>query len=675
MKTHFRTSPTHFARTSSFVASVAFVSCCVLLGLPTCASATEYSDDFANGINTNIWTASTTMANSAVSLVNGTVQLQSRGRLISVPPMPNADIQGRFRFTGDLTDELAVVLRTDGTFQQDTYEEAANGIFVVFQDGAVGIHDIAANKVASSSFSAAQNTFYDFRIVDSGTNIALYFNDSPVPTVSLSTTNNFGNKVVVYNRELSGDTTQIAFLTVNTPSALPAALVTLEFVTVGDPGNPPDSTVMLTDGTSGYGSVPSVYQIGKFEVTCSQYAAFLNAKAKSDPLGLYSSTAPQQPRVGGIVRNGTPGTYSYAVQSGFENRPVGFVSFYDAIRFCNWVNNGATPASDTEMGAYTLLGGTAIPTNASSITRNAGANVFLPNENEWYKAAYYQPSASGGPPGNYWKYATRNNEPPAPAAPSGDINSANYASAAPTLLTGVGSYTNSASFYGTFDQDGNVWEWNESQQGALRGMRGGGWIDGGSLNFSDGIFFGVSPGASVTLIASYRGKDNPWADDNSETGFRVAASSGPCFPHTATGVASVVNGFVVGITLTDGGCGYTNAPLVEILGGGGSSAVATAMVTNGVVTSIHITDAGIGYTNAPIVVIASPPFAPWLTIAVSQVAVTEHVVLGHNYVLESSSDMQNWTQVGAEFTAQSEVITQKLDVTANGGFFRLREVP
>lgn len=83
-------------------------------------------------------------------------------------------------------------------------------------------------------------------------------------------------------------------------------------------------------------------------------------------------------------------------------------------------------------------------------------------------------------------------------------------------------------------------------------------------------------------------------------------SSTPCVPHNATAVATVVNGFVVGATITDSGCGYTSTPVVLIQGGGGTGATATAVVTNGSVTQIVITDAGIGYTSSPSITIYSP---------------------------------------------------------------------
>jgi hypothetical protein len=154
-----------------------------------------------------------------------------------------------------------------------------------------------------------------------------------------------------------------------------------------------------------------------------------------------------------------------------------------------------------------------------------------------------------------------------------------------------------------------------------------------------------------------------------------AIESGFCSPHAAQATAIVTNGFVVGATITDNGCGYTNAPLVLISGGGGSNAIAMATIQNGFVTSINIINPGAGYTNQPDILIGSPPFVPTLTINVSRVNVTQHVVLGFNYVLESSPDMINWTATGPSFTAQSEEITTEFVVNQTGQYFRIRQVP
>jgi formylglycine-generating enzyme required for sulfatase activity len=167
---------------------------------------------------------------------------------------------------------------------------------------------------------------------------------------------------------------------------------------------------------------------------------------------------------------------------------VNYVSWYDAIRFANWLHNGQG-SGDTETGAYTLLGGTPTPINGVSITRNSGATWFLTSEDEWYKAAYYQPAAQGGDTDNYWLYPTASNTTPtiATANSTGDIsnpgaNVANYHSGADWNsqngnVTTVGSAGPlSDSFFGTADQGGNVSEWNEALiSGSLRGQRGGSW--------------------------------------------------------------------------------------------------------------------------------------------------------------------------------------------------------
>jgi hypothetical protein len=151
-------------------------------------------------------------------------------------------------------------------------------------------------------------------------------------------------------------------------------------------------------------------------------------------------------------------------------------------------------------------------------------------------------------------------------------------------------------------------------------------------------------------------------------------SQPPCIPHGATAVAQVVNGFVVGATITDPGCGYTEAPMIKIIGSG-TGATATATLSNGSVTEIKITSTGSGYSTNTTFRIASPPSMPWLQIGVSKVNVTMHVTMGKNYIVESSTDMVNWTQVGSQFTAEDEVVVQEFAVDQVGRYFRVTQVP
>ncbi len=236
----------------------------------------------------------------------------------------------------------------------------------------------------------------------------------------------------------------------------------IETVTVGDVGNSADISNVF-EGVS-TGAVGYEYAIGKYEVTNSQYAVFLNAKARTDPHGLYNEL--MNPSAipgftngvhGGIVRSGSDGNYSYSTVSGREDRPVNWVSFWDAARFVNWLHNGQG-YGDTELGTYTL---TASAISANTVSRNTNATWVIPNADEWCKAAYYR---GGGLNSGYWLYGTASNEI--------STAMANYDGAVGTL-TSVGSYA-ARSAYGAFDMAGNVWEWNErTVEGITRTYKGG----------------------------------------------------------------------------------------------------------------------------------------------------------------------------------------------------------
>jgi formylglycine-generating enzyme required for sulfatase activity len=248
--------------------------------------------------------------------------------------------------------------------------------------------------------------------------------------------------------------------------AAPAMAVTIDWVTVGNPGNAADTPSNCYAASCG--SVSYSYYISKYEVTNAQYAEFLNAKAAADPLGLYHPNMGADATFGGITRSGVSGSYTYAVNAGFANKPVTFVSFYDALRFSNWLNNGQG-SGDTETGAYTI---TVDGIVNNTITRNPGAITFLTSENEWYKAAYYSPG------GTYFDYPTGTNAETGCVAPGSDTGNSANCRGAGGVLTDVGAYGLSDSPYGTFDQGGNVWEWNEQIfSGSDRVVRGGSWLD------------------------------------------------------------------------------------------------------------------------------------------------------------------------------------------------------
>jgi formylglycine-generating enzyme required for sulfatase activity len=244
--------------------------------------------------------------------------------------------------------------------------------------------------------------------------------------------------------------------------APPASATTIDWTPIGNPGNACETQ---SDGC--FGSVGYAYSIGTYEVTNAQYAEFLNAKAASDPLGLYH-TGMGLVGYGGITRSGSSGSYSYSAIAGRGDMPVAFVSFYDALRFANWLNNGQG-SGDTETGAYTLLGGTPTPSNGATVTRNAGATIFLTSEDEWYKAAYYNAITT-----SYFDYPVINAQTSC-ATPTASPNRANCDNKVANL-TSRGSYPGSPSPNGTFDQGGNVQEWNESIVfGSNRVIRGGSW--------------------------------------------------------------------------------------------------------------------------------------------------------------------------------------------------------
>lgn len=316
----------------------------------------------------------------------------------------------------------------------------------------------------------------------------------------------------------------------------------LNLVTVDDPNNEP-ATIITGGHTFYYGNVDHVYQISKNDITVGQYRNFLMAVARTaDPYNLFNPAMQTNPNVASInrttntiVENGTTTlSYTYTVVHGMENNPITCVSYWSAVRFCNWMANGqpqeigeCNPLT-TEDGSYCIIDATPrLRTNAT---------WRLPTEQEWYKAAYYQKKTSLLP-AHYWVYSTGDIEPRNSAAsqdnlPDSPHKNANYclrgkwtAADAP-WITPVGTFSNSPGPFGTYDMGGNVAQITDSWilLNDPEAMSGGTWniiVRGGSWRSTSAEMIGARYGYE------YIDPNGP-NDGASETiGFRVVSAVPP----------------------------------------------------------------------------------------------------------------------------------------------------
>lgn len=237
----------------------------------------------------------------------------------------------------------------------------------------------------------------------------------------------------------------------------------MDFVTIANRNNPADLTNPWTTGTVSY-----TYRIGKYEVSRDM----INKANADGSLGinLPDVTLSNPSDLGG---NG-------------PDRPA-TGSLFQMMRFVNWLNTSQGYqaaykfASQPGENGYDSLASNEVwlPTDPgydpTNVFRNSLAHYVVSSYDEWYKAAYYDPST-----GAYTNYATGSNTIPTPVASGTDPNTAVYGGQVGTAdVTQAGGL----SAYGTMGQTGNVWEWVETQFGHINFMPPSGhqfhWIPGG----------------------------------------------------------------------------------------------------------------------------------------------------------------------------------------------------
>lgn len=253
--------------------------------------------------------------------------------------------------------------------------------------------------------------------------------------------------------------------------ALAAVASTASAITIGD-----FSLIEISGSnapnTNGRGQVTTPYAISQYETTNAQYVAFLNAVDKSgtNPYGLYSTNMTSNTSGGIVYTAGAASGSKYSVKSGFSQKPVNWVNWTSAARFVNWLVNGGTsnPSASTETGSYVMSG-------TAPYARSANAQIFLPSQDQWYKAAFYN-SVSGTY--NAWANGSLSTTPvKTTIANAGTAsNQANYDNInAPVGLNDKGIYTTSASPYQIYDMMGNVAEMTDTFSSTSYALYGGSW--------------------------------------------------------------------------------------------------------------------------------------------------------------------------------------------------------
>lgn len=259
----------------------------------------------------------------------------------------------------------------------------------------------------------------------------------------------------------------------------------IPFVTIGNPGNAADTTGKPNPA----GSVSYEYRIAKYEVS---WEMFHKAKAQSiadgEPLNLYLPDPNIDPPTLGL------------------KKPVS-CAWPTAAKFVNWLNisTGHNPAYKfSELGHFQLWAPTDAGYDPDNLFRNSLAKYVLPDTDEWYKAAYYDPNADV-----YYDYPTGSNTAPLAVSRGKADGTAVY------RQDGMAHYKSAGGLspYGTMAQGGNAEEWEETEfdlindcDDCMLGMRGGSWTT-----------------AADELLASTRSGDYMHWDTFSFPGIRVVS--------------------------------------------------------------------------------------------------------------------------------------------------------
>lgn len=199
------------------------------------ANAQLLFDDFNDtAIDSSKWSTITRAAGASVSESGGSAKLHNRGTLISLQNFTTYDITGRFQFTGSGSDRFIAWTRTSG-ISTNVHSDLDDGVVFRFQQdiSKVGIdvwNSPVNQTLAEAPVSLPNNTWFNYRVTDDSTNVALYFNDLNTPAITASTNFISGNKAA-FNNALFDVTTEMDYVQiVPEPTSSAFLLVSASFM-------------------------------------------------------------------------------------------------------------------------------------------------------------------------------------------------------------------------------------------------------------------------------------------------------------------------------------------------------------------------------------------------------------------------------------------------------------
>ncbi len=353
----------------------------------------------------------------------------------------------------------------------------------------------------------------------------------------------------------------------------------IDFVRITHPGNAPwmgTNPPTQGDDAIGRGGVNYEYNIGRYEVTTSQWVQFFNA-AYDRPAGQPNLPWLTPPTFWGAqgttpINASNPNARRWQVPAGNEMRAVGNISWRMAAMYCNFLHNGGavaggvTPRENFLSGAYDVstFGPNGMGGFADQPTRSPGARYFIPSRDEWIKAAHYDPHRYGPDQGGYWEFSNSTdawipggppgahiNLPPGPPGPNpnGPLAQANYGwdqftfpGYGSPFAVPLGAYPDVQSPWGLLDVAGATSEWTEQIfSGAIEGPRS---------RYIEGSYWSGAPGFGIAdSVWDSGGQLSPYWTPF-DTGFRIASTvPGP------TGLVVLASGCVVLVTRRRRGLG------------------------------------------------------------------------------------------------------------------------